>query len=179
MSTLFNDLVNTFKTMTWDEAKRHYYQLALKHHPDRGGDVETMKVVNGAWDFVKNSIADSHGKANNKHAGYSNWAVGMFDELMKTALKIAKISPSLNVEIAGYWIWVTGETKAHKDEIKKITLKIYTNKGEFDIHPKYHATKQAWYFSGVKSSGTGKMSLDEIRNTYKNQKITYTENSIV
>lgn len=179
MSTLFNDLVNTFTSMPWEEAKKHFFKLALEHHPDRGGDVEIMKIVNSAWDVVKNGLADSHGKAKNKSASYSDWSVRMFDELIKTALKIAKISPDLNVEIAGYWIWVTGETKAHKDEIKKITLKIHTGKGEFEIRPKYDSKKQAWYFSGVRSSGTGKMSLNEIRATYKHHTITYTENSIV
>ena len=35
---------------------------------------------------------------------------------MKTAPNIAGI----NVELCGLWVWLTGETKAHREEIKAI-----------------------------------------------------------
>jgi curved DNA-binding protein CbpA len=32
---------------------RHAYrQLALRHHPDRGGDLRTMQALNGAWSVL-------------------------------------------------------------------------------------------------------------------------------
>lgn len=37
---------------TLDELKAEYRRLAMKHHPDRGGDVETMKAINAEHDAL-------------------------------------------------------------------------------------------------------------------------------
>ena len=36
-----------------DEVKRKYKELALKHHPDRGGDTRIMQAVNNEYDAIK------------------------------------------------------------------------------------------------------------------------------
>ena len=36
-----------------DQLKKAHRQLALKNHPDRGGDPETMKNINAAYDVLK------------------------------------------------------------------------------------------------------------------------------
>lgn len=43
--------VGGFKTKA--EATRHYKKMAMKNHPDRGGDVEKMKKINTAWENYK------------------------------------------------------------------------------------------------------------------------------
>lgn len=37
-----------------DEIKRAYKQQALKHHPDKGGNVEFFKDISRAYDLIKN-----------------------------------------------------------------------------------------------------------------------------
>ena len=38
-----------------EDAKKLYKKLAFQYHPDRGGDGEIMKVINGEFDdFMKN-----------------------------------------------------------------------------------------------------------------------------
>lgn len=34
------------------EIRKAYKSLCLKHHPDRGGDIEKMKQLNAAYDFL-------------------------------------------------------------------------------------------------------------------------------
>ena len=34
------------------EIKRAYRRMALKHHPDRGGKIENMQIINRAYDFL-------------------------------------------------------------------------------------------------------------------------------
>ena len=38
---------------TLDELKREYRRLAFANHPDRGGDVETMKAINAEYEAKK------------------------------------------------------------------------------------------------------------------------------
>jgi curved DNA-binding protein CbpA len=36
-----------------EEIKRAYRKLAMKHHPDRGGDQSTLQRINEAYDTLK------------------------------------------------------------------------------------------------------------------------------
>jgi hypothetical protein len=37
---------------TCAEVRRAYHRLALLHHPDHGGDLQTMQALNAAWDVL-------------------------------------------------------------------------------------------------------------------------------
>lgn len=39
------------------DAKLNYRRLCQEHHPDRGGDQETMILINNAWAYVEISFA--------------------------------------------------------------------------------------------------------------------------
>jgi len=41
------------QSATYEQAKSRYKELALKHHEDRGGDVERMKAINVAFEWLK------------------------------------------------------------------------------------------------------------------------------
>ena len=38
---------------TWDEIKSQYRKLVLKHHPDRGGNPETFKKIQAAYELLE------------------------------------------------------------------------------------------------------------------------------
>lgn len=40
------------KTATMSEIKKSFRKLALKHHPDRGGDPEKFKEINAAKEVI-------------------------------------------------------------------------------------------------------------------------------
>lgn len=44
------------RTATVEEIKAAYRPLAMKHHPDRGGDPEKFKVVQEAYDVLSNPV---------------------------------------------------------------------------------------------------------------------------
>ena len=52
--------MNAQHTVTLEDLKRAYRNLAMKHHPDRGGDVETMKEVNALYDEFFDRLKDVH-----------------------------------------------------------------------------------------------------------------------
>ena len=45
---------------TAEEVKTLYRELAMKHHPDRGGSNEAMKAVNNEYDELWEKLKDVH-----------------------------------------------------------------------------------------------------------------------
>ena len=45
----FYDVLDINKDATIDVIKKQYKKLALKHHPDRGGDPEMFKKISEAY----------------------------------------------------------------------------------------------------------------------------------
>lgn len=52
-STKYYKLLNVPQTATDDEIKKAHRKLALKLHPDKGGDPEKFKEINQAYDVLK------------------------------------------------------------------------------------------------------------------------------
>ena len=75
------------REMILTDGKKAYYKLALKHHPDKGGDVDKFKEINEAWEIIKKS----KGIQEDKYQDFSysdlmknvvNWVMpGTFDNL--------------------------------------------------------------------------------------------------
>jgi len=65
-NTGFYTLLGVEKNAEEAEIRRNYKKLALKHHPDRGGDPEKFKEIQGAYDVLvdpeKRKIYDQVGK---------------------------------------------------------------------------------------------------------------------
>jgi hypothetical protein len=170
--TLKTSFINIFSSMGWDDAKKYYHTEALKNHPDIAkNDGTIMTALNAAWDVVKDNLARTYGANNNKKDSYSSWATAIQDELLRVAIEFAKISPELMVEITGYWVWVTGNTQDFYKDIKKVSFNNNFGGKSYQVSPKFHQIKKAWYIPGVKSAGTGKMNFEEIRTVYGSQEI--------
>jgi hypothetical protein len=45
----YYSILGACETATQDEIERLYKRLAFRHHPDRGGDAEEMKLINEAY----------------------------------------------------------------------------------------------------------------------------------
>ena len=119
------------KIETLEELKKRYKQLALKNHPDVGGDVEIMKKINAEYDKifseVKNFCRNKDGEIYNKKTTETEQE---FKDIINEVLKMNKVI----IEIIGTFIWLSGETKPYKEQIKKLKFK-------------YSANKEAWYKS--------------------------------
>ena len=63
------------KNATDDDIKKAYRKLAMKHHPDRGGDESTFKKISEAYDVLsdpqKKQIVDLGGDPKNQSNGNS------------------------------------------------------------------------------------------------------------
>lgn len=138
--------------ITAEAVKQAYRKACSKYHPDRNpAGAEMMKMVNQAYDVLKNYNFDEPLNATVSAAAYG-------DEL-NDALN-AIINLGLEIELCGAWVWVTGDTKTHKAILKEAGYK-------------WAGKKLAWYFrpSDYKSYSRGKYSLDDIRSKYGSKSV--------
>ncbi len=106
-----------------EDVKTAYRKAAFKHHPDRNpAGHQMMQMINEAYQSAKDFSGDY--KVNQSNENY--------DEKINDALN-AIWGLNLNVEICGTWIWVTGNTKDHKDTLKMAGFK-------------WSPKKVSWYF---------------------------------
>lgn len=130
--------------------KTAYRKACAKYHPDRNpAGLEMMKLVNEAYDTLKGTSGTAQNDGD--LAGYG-------EDIFNALTKIIHLD--IEFEICGAWVWLSGNTKEHKDLIKEAGFK-------------WAPKKKMWYFrpSDYKSRGRGKFSIDEIRATHGSQKI--------
>ena len=70
--------------------------------------------------------------------------------------------PKIEIEIIGSFIWIGGDTRPVKDQIKAV------NVGEAMNAPRWHSKKKRWYLSpvGYRKTSRKKMSYGAIRDLY-------------
>lgn len=142
---------------TLEQLKKAYRKLCFKLHPDVGGSDEEMKILNAEYEImferVKNIHVNKDGEFYNKE---TDEAPHEFRDLIEQLLKMADIE----VEIIGTFVWVTGDTKPHKEALKALGFR-------------WHSKKKCWYKAprGYHRRGGGEYSLDDIRQMYTSVKV--------
>lgn len=139
-----------------NDVKSLYRTLAKLHHPDKGGDLATMQLINNEYAFAVRAIAK----------GMDLSAEEIENEILnaeqyKDAVNAIINLEGISIEICGGWIWVTGDTFPHRA--------IFKSNGFFFAHKKL-----AWYFRSpeYKVNNRKKMTLEEIRTKYGTKQIS-------
>ena len=153
---------------TQDEAKSLYRKLARQHHPDFGGDEATMKQLNSEYAAFQATTShraerkrqsEAHADGKKTNADYVDLDA-IAAELRQKIEALLNISSELEVELCGLWVWVTGNTKPHKEAIKAVG------------GMRWASEKEAWYFAGVRSFNRQKMTLDQVRQAHGSQRVS-------
>lgn len=123
-----------------NEAKKIYKQLAKRLHPDVGGSDELFKMLNSIYtNIIENKI--------------------YFTNEFKFDLEIEKIISqilhyeNIVIEVVGSWIWLTGETKSIKDELKELNFK-------------WASKKKMWFYGEMKGRNPKEKSMEDIKSKY-------------
>ena len=137
---------------TLEELKKAYRVLAMANHPDRGGDLEKMKEINAEYDAVFQKVKNLH--TNAKGETYTKETEEAPEEFRNIIDRLMKMV-GVHVEVIGSFIWLSGNTKAHKDAIKELGFKWSKNKG-------------MWYKSpdGYRRKSRINHSIDDIRDMF-------------
>ena len=157
---------------TLEEAKGLYKALARENHPDVGGDLRTMQEINAEYaDFLQNfAKGEARTRQTSAHAENRKSAADFHDldqvgEQIRTMIEFALNLEGVEIELMGLWVWLTGNTKAHKDTFKA------WNEAHAEKW-KWSPKKTAWYFAGVPTFNHKETTLEEIRNAYGSQTFT-------
>ena len=137
---------------TLEELKKEYKRLALANHPDRGGDVEVMKAINAEYDELFAKVKDIHVNAKGETYTKENTETpDIFKDIIDKLIKM----DGVEIEIIGCFIWLSGNTKEHKDTIKAMGFR-------------WHSNKKMWYKAPAdyKKKSRKKYDMDEIRKMY-------------
>ena len=131
---------------TLDEVKREYKRLAMLHHPDRGGNTSTMQEINRQYEQIIRDPFFGFSKA--KPEAQEDFL--KFPEIIEQIIRF-----DITIEVCGNWIWLSGNTYAYKEELKKIG---------FFFAPK----KAMWYWrpKDFKSANSKPKDMDYIRTKY-------------
>ena len=141
---------------TAEELKKEYRRLAKQLHPDLGGDTEEFKIMQNEyeimWERLKNIHTNSNGETYTKETTETPQE---FINIINVLISYLDIS----IEVCGSWLWITGNTKLHKEVLKNLKFR-------------YAHKKQAWYYhtEPYRKKGKRELTLDEIRDMFGSEK---------
>lgn len=152
---------------TLEDVKAIYKKVARQLHPDCNPGKDTTAAFQefqaeyeAAFERCKNIHLNKDGEEYTKE---TTETAAEFAGIINALLKL----DGLVIELCGSWLWITGNTKEHKDSIKALGFKWSKNKA-------------AWYFhfEPYRKHSRKSVSLEKIRFMYGSQKFTektYTE----
>lgn len=135
-----------------EEVKKKYKELAMKHHPDKGGDTATMQQINAEYAaIIKNPHFECKPQTEAETADSLK-----YPEIINQVI----FMEGLIIEIIGNWLWLSGNTYPYRVQLKQIG---------FYFAPK----KTMWYYrpSDYKSANHKPIDIDEIRAKYGSTQI--------
>jgi DnaJ domain len=152
MNMSFNDAASVLGLdghITPEMVKQAYRKACSLYHPDRNpAGLEMMKAVNAAYETLKDFTGVVEGEE-----GY--------DEALNEAINAIINLTGIEIEICGAWVWVSGNTKPHKEVLGKNGAGFY-----------WASKKMMWYFRPEDwKGGRGNKTIEEIRAKHGSIKV--------
>lgn len=149
---MIEEINTAFAKANPEEYKKIYYMLCKKHHPDVGGDAEVFKYLQHFYKALHSEYSSRV-----RVEAREEWESSLYSEIIE---KLATLPVSLEIEIVGTWLWVSGETKPIKETLKQMGFW-------------WCAKHKAWYIKKDfrKKVLVTNLTMDQIRNQYGSQKV--------
>ena len=153
-------MTDFFKTArTCEELKKLYKKLAMLHHPDRGGDPETMKAINAEYELLFARLKDTHATRDGKTYTAEIPTSETPEHYVNIVEKLIHCN-GITIEICGSFIWIQGDTKPYRELLKNLGFR-------------WNQNKRSWYLPPVGYHRRSHRILDmvEIRALYGSEKV--------
>lgn len=137
---------------TQEEAKKRFHELAKAHHPDLGGDESIMQQINAEYDLVANALPRTNAKGETYQPASEN---AEMPDVFRAAIIAAIHLDGVRIELCGNWLWLTGDTKKHKETLKAAGYRWSPNKNAW-----------YWHYGVYHKRGNRSLTMDEIRVKY-------------
>jgi len=140
---------------TCEALKKMYHKLAFKFHPDCGGSLEAMKQINNEYDVLFAKLKNIHVNAEGEtYTKDTDEVSDYFKDIISKLINLV----GLEIEIIGSFVWVSGDTRPHKDTLKAMAFK-------------WHSKKVCWFLAppDYRKRSKKQYEMDEIRDMYGSQ----------
>ena len=139
---------------TLEELKKQYREFAHKHHPDAGGDSETMKAINNEYAALFPILKDIHQTKDGETYTARQESTETAEQFIDLISELMRMD-NIIIEVIGCFVWVSGETKPHKEKLKELKFR-------------WHSKKICWYLApdDYRRRSRKDYDMDEIRNMY-------------
>lgn len=144
---------------TLEELKKQYKALAMKHHPDKGGNTDDMKSINAEYDALFDRLKNIRATATGKTYENRTETTETPEEFKNIINKLIHLD-NIKIEIIGNWLWIIGATYEHKATLKALKFR-------------WSRSKQAWYYhtADYKKTSNKTFTLNQIRDLYGSETI--------
>ena len=138
-----------------NELRAAYKRLALRNHPDMGGDTKTMQAINAEYDRAFEVLK----RAQNAEADIPGSEVRKTTETPEKFRHVVECllhMDGVEVELCGSWLWISGNTYQHRDELKACGCM-------------FSRSKRRWYWRHAEDGqrwSRGRASMGDIRAKY-------------
>lgn len=148
---------------TLDVLKKEFRVLAFKFHPDRGGNIEDMQQLNNEYSYLSEKLSAAAKDFNDNinpdgpFTRYKDTETTEQAQEYKDIIEKLINCIGLEIEICGTWIWVSGDSKPHKDLLKELGFK-------------WANVKKMWSFGVRKGKSHKTWDMEKIRDNYGSTK---------
>lgn len=137
---------------TLDDVKQAYKQWARKLHPDApGGSERAMKDLNNEYDAAVERLSRVNAADNNQTANNTAATMAAYKAVIMALIRLNGIT----IELCGSRLWISGNTRAHKDTLKAAGCMWAAKKGMW-----------FWRPSGAATHSRHNTPMDKIRYKY-------------
>lgn len=154
------------------DLRKAYREAARKAHPDMGGSTEAMQKVNADFEAATKRIErtgerfedDTRRAAQSAAEGAestteSRTTAADMEAFADILQKLFGLD-GLEIELCGSWLWISGNTRIWKEQLKEYGCKWSKNKAAW-----------YWYSGEYHKRSKRKFSMDEIREMHGSETI--------
>ena len=97
----------------------------MKLHPDVGGSAEEMKILKAEYETLFARMKNIH--VNKDGETYEKETQETSQEIQLLIADLLKLD-GIEIEIIGCFVWITGDTKLHKERLKELRFRWHSKK---------------------------------------------------